>query len=200
MPRTEQSGLKTGSVTSFSTCGSSILDFITSRCPFGPFDWILYCQKYFSFFEHLWPSSSSSESVNRLVVDTCQSCLRDTYCCPTSSPRTVRRCPRRSRTRRASSPAARDSKSPLWITTKWSRTRPMNCLKQVKADLVNKLRETHLVDSKCFRGSRLCHNCSRPRWVGAEEDSLEAWFLDNFWLLGECRAFRFNGTDWPGER
>lgn len=31
------------------------------------------------------------------------------------------------------------------------------------------------VDRRCFRGSRLCHICSRPRWVGAEEDKREGW-------------------------
>lgn len=51
IPRTEQLGLNTGSVTSFNTCGSSACVLITKRCPFGPFAWTLYCQKNRSFFD-----------------------------------------------------------------------------------------------------------------------------------------------------
>lgn len=51
IPRTEQLGLKTGSVTSFSTWGSSSFVFKTNLWPFGPFACTLYCQKYLSFLE-----------------------------------------------------------------------------------------------------------------------------------------------------
>lgn len=45
MPRTEQVGLNTGSVTSLSTCGSSAFDWKTRRFPLGPLACTLYCQK-----------------------------------------------------------------------------------------------------------------------------------------------------------
>lgn len=50
IPLTLQFGLNTGSVTKFKTCGSSDFFFNINLCPFGPFAWTLYCQKYFSFF------------------------------------------------------------------------------------------------------------------------------------------------------
>jgi len=45
IPLTEHSGLKTGSVISLRTCGSSRRVFSTRRCPFGPLACTLYCQK-----------------------------------------------------------------------------------------------------------------------------------------------------------
>lgn len=49
IPRSAQWGLKTGSVASFKICGSSRRVLATNLCPFGPFAWTLYCQKYRSF-------------------------------------------------------------------------------------------------------------------------------------------------------
>lgn len=40
-------------------------------------------------------------------------------------------------------------------------------------DEVEPASTSELVDKRCFRGSLRCHICSRPRWVGAEDDNRE---------------------------
>lgn len=85
-------GSKTGSSNSCTKCGSFSSTNLQSLLPFGPFDWVLYCQKYFFLLPGLQSSiNSSKDAVSEKFISSSSSSLSVSIALLNPSSSTVRK-------------------------------------------------------------------------------------------------------------